>query len=71
MVDTKTALAGSALLATAAGALLEDAAPEALRPSGADPQLVAARLIQVGEDVIVLARAMGVLHRRAADGAAE
>lgn len=69
MLDKKTALAGSSLLATAVGELLEDAAPEALRPRDSDERSTAERLLQLGEDVAVLARAMGVLQRRARDGA--
>ena len=67
MLNNNTALTRSSLLSSAAGELLKDAALEALRPDP-DERNTTERFLQLGEDVAVLARAIGVLHRRAGHG---
>lgn len=71
MIGHDTAQEGIALLGTAIGEILEDAAPAALAmPTLAvGDGLVKFRVLRsVGEDVALLAGAIGVLSRRAGGG---
>lgn len=67
MIDPETAQAGAALIATAIGELMEDAAADAIRMEQGDFQVMvvkADRLRAVGSDVAALAEALAILARR-------
>ena len=66
-IDREVAEEGSALISTAIGELLEDAAADAVRIERGDWQVMvvkADRLKAVASDVIALAEAMAVLAKR-------
>jgi hypothetical protein len=69
LIDHETADEGAALISTAIGELMEDAAADALRMQRGDLQVMAIRadrLKAVGSDVVALAEALAVLDRHAA-----
>jgi hypothetical protein len=68
MIDPETADEGTALISTAIGELMEDAAADARRvPRGDFPVMAvrADRLKAVGSDVVAQAEALAVLARHA------
>ena len=70
MIDPETADEGAALIATAIGALMEDASADAVstEEGGLKVMVVKAeRLKAVGADVVRLAEALEILARRSAE----
>lgn len=65
MTDAISSVAAFDHLSTVIGALLEDHAHRAVTPGKLDPAILAADLLELGQDIAVLAAAMQVLNRRA------